>query len=189
MSKSLGNFMTLQTALDGYGANAVRLAVLQTHYRRRVDLGTRELEAAAKGVERFRALERAAQATGVVVDGAPIDLDTVEEFRRAMDDDFNTPGAMATIFEAVRDANRAADAGDLARAASLVATVRELAGVLGLEVGAGAATDDLDIDALVRTRDEQRAARDFAGADAIRDELLARGVKLEDTPGGTIWHR
>jgi cysteinyl-tRNA synthetase len=161
-----------------------------------MDLGPEELGAAAKAWERFGALERAALAAGVTGNGAPIDdapLDDalVAEFRTAMDDDFNTPAAMAAIFDGVRDANRAISDGELTRAASLVATVRELTGVLGLDPSAGPVDtdDDADIDALVRSRDDKRAARDFAGADAIRDELSARGVKLEDTAGGTVWHR
>jgi cysteinyl-tRNA synthetase len=114
----------------------------------------------------------------------------VEQFRGAMDDDFNTPGAVAAIFDAVREANRAFDAAEIARATTLVATVRELTGALGLSIDVdGAGDDDAEIDALVRERDDARTARDFARADAVRDELAAQGIKLEDTPGGTIWHR
>ena len=107
----------------------------------------------------------------------------------AMDDDFNTPNALAAIFEATSRANRAIDNGDLEAAASLIATVRELSGVLGIEIAMPARGDDTEIDGLVRERDEARAARDFARSDEIRDELAARGIKLEDGPGGTTWHR
>ena len=113
---------------------------------------------------------------------------TVEQFRAAMDDDFNTPNALAAIFEATSRANRAIDNGDLEAAASLIATVRELSSVLGIEI-ASAGGDDVEIDALVRERDAARAARNFARGDEIRDELAARGIKLEDGPGGTTWHR
>jgi cysteinyl-tRNA synthetase len=188
MAKSVGNFTTIADALDTYGANAFRLAALNAHYHRSTELGAKELEAAATGVGRLDALIRRAAASDVDVDGAPLDTATVEQFRGAMDDDFNTPNALAAIFEATSRANRAIDNGDVEAAASLVATVCELSGVLGIE-RTSAGGDDAEIDALVRERDEARAARDFARGDEIRDELAARGVKLEDGPGGTTWHR
>ena len=188
MAKSVGNFTTIADALDTYGANAFRLAALNAHYHRSTELGAKELEAAATGVGRLDALIRRAAASGIDVDGVPLDTATVEQFRGAMDDDFNTPNALAAIFEATSRANRAIDNGDVEAAASLVATVRELAGVLGIE-STSTGGDDAEIDALVRERDEARAARDFARGDEIRDELAARGMKLEDGPGGTTWHR
>ena len=131
---------------------------------------------------------RRAAAAGIDASGAPLDDAVVARFREEMDDDFGTPGAVATIFEAAAAANQAIDAGDQERAASLVATISELAGALGLSVEAGT-DDDAGIDALVAERDAARAAKDFAAADRIRDELAAQGVTLEDTAGGTIWHR
>jgi cysteinyl-tRNA synthetase len=189
MSKSLGNFTTLAEALDAHGPRAFRMAVLQTHYRRAMELGDRELSAAAGAVDRLAALFRRAAAGGVDPAGAPTDAPTVERFRAAMDDDFGTPAAVAAIFEAVGDANAAIDAGDTARAASLLATVAELTGVLGIDVGGPSGEADADVDALVAARDAARATKDWAEADRIRAELAARGITLEDTPNGTIWHR
>ncbi len=188
MAKSVGNFTTIADALDTYGANAFRLAALNAHYHKATELGQKELEAAANGVGRLDALVRRASASEVDIADAPLDTATVEQFRAAMDDDFNTPNALAAIFEATSRANRAIDNGRLETAASLIATVGELSGVLGIDI-ASARGDDAEIDGLVRERDEARAAGDFARADAIRDELAARGIKLEDGSSGTTWHR
>jgi cysteinyl-tRNA synthetase len=190
MSKSLGNFTTVDDALADHDWRTLRLAMIQTHYRRAADLGDAELDAAARAIDRLDALFRRADAAGVAADAAS-DPATLDAFRAAMDDDFDTAHGLAVVFEAARDANRAVDEGELDRAATLLAAVRELLGVLGLVMADadGGSGDDAEIDALVRERDDARAAKDFARADALRDELTARGIKLEDTPTGTIWHR
>jgi cysteinyl-tRNA synthetase len=187
MSKSLGNFTTLADALDAHGPRAFRLAVLQVHYRRPVELGPEELTHAAAAVRRLDALVRRTQ-PGVLDVGAPLDDALVARFRDAMDDDFGTPGAVAAVFEAVSAAHQAIDGGDRARTASLVHTADHLAGALGLALETSDHTDD-EIDALVAERDQARAAKEFARADRIRAELAERGVLLEDTAAGTIWHR
>jgi cysteinyl-tRNA synthetase len=191
MSKSLGNFTTVEEALAEHDWRALRLAMLQTHYRRAADLGPAELTAAAKAVERLDALFRRATTSGVAR-GVDADGATLDRFRAAMDDDFDTAHALAVVFEAARDANRLIDDDHGVDAAPLVEAVHEMLDVLGLAAGgadAEADEGDAEIDALVRERDEARAARDFARADALRDDLTARGIKLEDTASGTVWHR
>ena len=93
------------------------------------------------------------------------------------------------MFDAVGAANTAIDAGERERAASLLATIAELTSALGLEIERPGAGADTEIDGLVAARDAARAAKNFAEADRIRDELAGRGIVLEDTPNGTIWRR
>jgi cysteinyl-tRNA synthetase len=188
MAKSLGNFTTLKDALDAHGPRAMRMAVLQTHYRSPVEIGDRVLDDAGEAVARLDALARRARVAGIPAE-APLDEDATAEFRAAMDDDFGTPEAMAVVFRLARDTNSAIDEGDVERAASGVVTVRELTGALGLELDDGGDGDDVEIDALVQRRNEARSERDFAEADRIRAELADRGITLEDTPTGTSWHR
>ena len=188
MAKSLGNFTTLKDALDAHGPRAMRMAVLQTHYRSPVEIGDRVLDDAGEAVARLDALARRARVAGIPAE-ATLDEDATTEFRAAMDDDFGTPEAMAVVFRLARDTNSAIDERDVERAASGLVTVRELTGALGLELDDGGGGDDAEIDALVQRRNEARSERDFAEADRIRAELADRGITLEDTPTGTSWHR
>jgi cysteinyl-tRNA synthetase len=185
MSKSLGNFVTLGDVLEQYGPRAFRLLCLQTHYRRQMEIADKELSDAQKAVEKIDALLRRAR-NAQVPDG---EVGDVASFREAMDDDFDTPAAVAGIFTDVNSANIAIDQGRLDDAAGLVATVKELCGVLGLEVGHDEVQLDDDIAMLVSERDAARAAKDFARSDQIRDDLLAQGIVLEDTAQGTVWRR
>ena len=194
MSKSLGNFTTLAGLLDTWDPRALRLLVLQTHYRRTMEIGSITLDQSAAALARLdKFSDRMANAD---LPEARPDADVVARFRTAMDDDLGSPQALAVIFDAVRDANRALDAEDDNAAAALSTAALELADVLGLVLGrvaapadASGASDDDEIDALVDRRLDAKAKKNFGEADRIRDELTARGVVLEDTPRGTAWRR
>jgi cysteinyl-tRNA synthetase len=185
MSKSLGNFTTLGDVLDQYDPRAFRMLVLKTHYRRQMEIGSKELGDAQKDVEGFDALLRRARHAHL----AEVDPDAPDAFRAAMDDDFDTPAAVAVLQTLRRDANTALDDNRVDDAARLVATVRSLAGALGLVLSDADDEMDSDVAALVARREQARADKDWAGADRIRGELLERGIQLEDTPNGTIWRK
>jgi cysteinyl-tRNA synthetase len=185
MSKSLGNYTTLVDVLEKYDPRAFRLLVLQTHYRKQMEIGDKELSDAEKAVGRLDALARRARAGEL----PSVRLGDITPFRDAMDDDFDTPAALAYIFELVRDANVALDEELLETAAMHFATVQELAGALGLELRADAPRADTEIEQLVESREAARKAKDWAEADRIRGVLTERGIVVEDTPRGPEWRR
>lgn len=190
MSKSLGNFTTLAEFLDNYDPRAMRLLMLQTHYRKTMEVNAEAMDVAAEGLARFDALARNGLSAGLEP-GVP-DPEILAEFREAMDDDIGTPKAMATVFGAVRSANAAIADRELDRASNLVATVTELLEVVGLGAVDRSTSSDYDsteIDALLAERSQARDNKDFATSDGIRDDLAARGIVIEDTASGTTWHR
>jgi len=190
MSKSEGNFTTLAEALDSHDPRAVRMAVLQTHYRSTMELDESSLAAAAEAVGRLDGFVRRAARVGDVGDVVP-DVGVVQAFREAMDNDMATPSAIDVIFGAVRRANTALDEGRHQDATTLASAVVELTAALGLWVVAEqpAGQDDHEIEILLARRNEARAAKNFVLADEVRDDLAGRGIRIEDTATGTVWHR
>ena len=195
MSKSLGNFFTIREVLEKYPPEVVRYFLISSHYRSQVDYSEESLREARASLERlYRALR------GVDAIPGHLEQDYAGRFAAAMDDDFNTPGAVAVLFELARDINRAQKDG--ADAAALAAELRRLAGILGLlqdepEVflQAGSASSDgagltaEAIEALIVQRNAARKAKDFAESDRIRDLLKAQGIVLNDSREGTSWER
>ena len=200
MSKSLGNFVRLREILDRGLGPAFRLMVLQGHYRAPLTYSEEGLLAAEKGLDRLRA---AADPTAPVTaaddaDGADLDLagaaaDADRRFHEAMDDDFNSPVAVAALFDLARAINRGRAAGAPAESAeSARQTLVGLSGVLGLDLSQ-AATGGGDagpfIDLLLRVRQELRSAKQWALSDLVRDELASLGIVVEDTADGPVWSR
>ena len=180
MSKSLGNVLNLLDLLDKYDPRAYRMLLLQTHYRSPVRVGQDNIDscvAALAGLDSFAA--RTASYEGGVADP-----DMVAMFRASMDNDLDTPAAMALVFDTVRRTNIATDSGKDAAVPAMRAAVIEVLDALGLTLSSG---DDTDADILAKGRalDEARAAKDFATADAIRNELQAAGYLVETFKEGT----
>ena len=190
MSKSLGNYRTVVEMLEEHPLNgrAFRLLVLQTHYRKTMEVNPELMASARSAVQRLDALARRASAASAPPDD--LDESAVKAFNVAMDDDLGTPQGVAVMFDTLHRANASLDQGT-DEAPSLVATVIGLAGALGLSVDQGGASSDADaaVEELVAQRQAARDARDWATADALRDELSALGVVVEDTPAGPVWHR
>jgi cysteinyl-tRNA synthetase len=193
MSKSLGNFTTLSDLLERSDARAYRLLVLRSHYRSPIEVTPDTVRDAESGLARLDELARRFDladplATGPVVVGSEegVDGDAVDRFRGRMDDDLDTPGALAGVFDLVRQANAAADGGDPSGALRAARTVALLCGALGLPLR-GRVEVELDADTaeLVQRRDEARAGGDWALADALRQQLEASGWVVEDGPVGT----
>ena len=216
MAKSVGNFRTVEALLDHWQPDAVRLSMLQTHYRSTMELSDNALGSAAEGLARIAAFLRMSEAALAGGEPAasdagehPVYLEAVDGFRAAMDDDFTTPKAVAAVFEAVRRGNTALNEGDMATTAAALKAVRELCGALGLFGGAsgpqGNSASELagekladtaedstaeEIQKLVNLRQAAREAKDFASADELRDRLSREfQVDVEDTPHGPVWRR
>lgn len=188
MSKSLGNLITIREALQKYSADAIRIFSLGSYYRSPLTYSEEALEAAESGAERLRQTIRS-EARGRK--HARIDVESYRnKFIEAMDDDFNTAQALATLFDLARDINRASDEGfNVERAKQALS---ELAGVLGLTLKPPekpALDADPFIGLLVSTRQRLRDAKQFQLADEIRAKLDELGITLEDTPQGTVWKR
>jgi cysteinyl-tRNA synthetase len=186
MSKSLGNVKNLLDLAEQYDPRAYRLLVLQSHYRSPIEVTDATM--GERGVAMGR-LDTFARRTTTLVGQA--DSAVLDQFRAAMDDDFDSPAATDLLFRQVREGNSLLDSGDTAGAGVVAATVREIAGALGLELDDGSGADDTPADVLakVAARTEAKAARDFATADALRDELLADGWIIEDSAAGPTVRR
>ena len=180
MSKSLGNVTNLLDLIEHYDPRAYRMLLLQTHYRSPVKVGQDNIDAAVKSLAGLDAFAARLAELGT----ATADANVLASFANVMDDDLDTPGATALIFDTVRRANAAVDAGDRPLAAALAAAVIEMCAALGLELKVIADVDDSATE-LARQLDAARAAKDFAAADRIRGELQASGYVVETTKDGT----
>lgn len=193
MSKSVGNFFTIRDMLSQHSGEVIRYYLLLSHYRSPLNYKSEGLKAAHGGLERLYTALRG------ITPGTPLDgSDWEGRFRAAMDADFKTPQAIAVLFDLARELNRVRDAGN-DDAPRLAGTLIELGGTLGLlqddpadflqRTAKSVALDGAAIEVLIAERLAVRNAKDFDRADAIREELAAQGIVLEDRGGETIWRR
>ena len=177
MSKSLGNTLSLLELLDAYDPRSFRLQILQSHYRSPMTVGPATLASSQSAVERLDAFAREFAAAR---DTTP-DAGVIDRFRAAMDDDLDTPAAMALAFDTMKEARAAEDG------AALAAAVFEIFDrALGLPLRYELTAIPTEVLEKAKARDDARAAKDWARADAIRTELQSDGWTVEDGPDGTI---
>jgi cysteinyl-tRNA synthetase len=182
MSKSLGNFFTIRDVLERFDGETLRFFMLRTHYRSPFNFSDAHLEDARQALRRlYTALD------GLVPSQTPLDWSQPQAaaFRAAMNEDFNTPLALAVLFDLAGELNRT-------RSPDTAALLRSLGGVLGVlqQVPRAYLQGGLDatsIEAAIANRQAAKAAKNYAEADRIRRDLAAQGVELKDSPQGTTW--
>jgi cysteinyl-tRNA synthetase len=197
MSKSLGNFFTVRELLERYPAEAIRYFIVASHYRSPLNYSAQHLENAQAALARLYTALRSLSA----LPAESLEPAFLARFHAAMDDDFNTPEALAVLFELAREINRVRSE-DAVEAARLAATLRALGQPLGLlqsdpdvylqslspSQGAAGLSGE-EIERLIAVRNAARREKDWARADRIRAELKAQGILLEDGPAGSTWRR
>ena len=200
MSKSLGNFRTVREISEQYDLQVLRFFMLSAHYRSPLNFSAELMEASKNGLERI--LNATDNLKHLIASVATEEMSAeekeafsktdayVEEFEKAMDDDFNTADAIAAIFELVKYANTTATADSSNEyLRGLLDRIVKLGDVLGLILDKKEELLDADIEKLIEERQAARKAKDFARADAIRDELLEKGIILKDTREGVQWKK
>jgi len=193
MSKSMGNFITVKDFLGKHkNADLLKLLFLSTHYSHPVDYTDEKIQEARQALERISILwDKLDQSLAKKqVSKVPKELEDVKDkFIKAMDDDFNTPQALAAIFDLVNIANKHIDDQNFIYYAALI--LKELANIFGVDLEKRIVSEDLQasVNVLINQRNEARKNRDFKRSDEIRKELEDKGIILEDTKDGTTWRR
>ncbi|HLT13191.1 MAG TPA: DALR domain-containing protein, partial [Marinobacter sp.] len=195
MSKSLGNFFTIREILETYPAEVVRYFLVSSHYRSQVDYSADSLAEAGRTLTK---LYHALRGITPAKDSDTPETEHDRRFAEVMDDDFNTAGAIAVLHAVANDINHHRREGNEELAKQSAAVLVRLGGVLGLlqqdpeaffQADTGGELTAADIETMIQARADARKAKNFAEGDRIRDELLEKGIILDDSREGTTWRR
>ena len=192
MSKSLNNFITIKDALHDYSSEVLRFFLISSHYRSPLNYSDEGLKEAKNSLDRLYNSLEGLQFLDKNFDKSKYS----EKFHNAMQDDFNTPSAISILFDLVRQINAYKKKNDTEKANSLASELVQLSGILGILQNSfedyftsGASLTNAEIENFIVKRNQARANKDFALSDKIRDELLEKGISLEDKESGTIWKK
>ena len=191
MSKSLGNVLLVHRLIETMPGEVIRLALLSAHYRQPLDWSDETVESARRMLDRLYGAVRGIE----VPDALRAAAEPLPSVVEALEDDLNTPKAMAEFFGLARELNKATEAGERQRLAAVMFATGNLLGLLQQDpeawfaVAADSALSAEAINEMIEKRNAARAAKDFATADALRDELAAAGIQIEDGAGGTTWRK
>lgn len=191
MSKSLGNVVLVHDLIETIPGEVIRLALLSAHYRQPLDWSEDTIRAATRMLDRLYGAIRGID----VPESLRASAEPPEKLVAALEDDINTPKAMAEFFALAKALNKADDAAEKQRLAAIMQAAGDLMGILQSDPDewfAGHVEGELsadEIEALIKKRNVARADKDFATADAVRDQLAAAGIRIEDGAGGTTWRR
>jgi cysteinyl-tRNA synthetase len=186
MSKSLGNFFTIRSVLEKYQAEVVRFFILKAHYRSPLNFSQKNLDESKQAITKLYLSIRNSK----VNKDYKIDWDSkyANEFKKALNDDFNTPVAIAVMFELALKINKNQNIEDI----NLLVKLGNIIGVLNDDAEVFLKDnfdEEIDVEDIIKQRDEAKASKDYSTADKLRNDLLEKNILIEDTPSGTVWRR
>jgi cysteinyl-tRNA synthetase len=186
MSKSLGNFFTIRGVLEKYQAEVVRFFILKAHYRSPLNFAQKNLDESKQAITKLYLSIRNSKVNKEYK--INWNLKYAKEFKNALNDDFNTPDAIAVLFELALEINKNQNIEDI----NLLVKLGNVIGILSQDVEDFLQDNlsvEIDVEGIIKQRDKAKAAKDYHKADKLRNDLLEKNILIEDTPSGTVWRR
>ena len=186
MSKSLGNFFTIRSVLEKYQAEVVRFFILKAHYRSPLNFSQKNLDESKQAITKLYLSIRNSKANKEYK--INWNLKYANDFKKALNDDFNTPDAIAVLFELALEINKNQNIEDI----NLLVKLGNVIGILSHDAEdflQDNLSEEIDVEGIIKQRDKAKAAKDYHTADKLRNDLLEKNILIEDTPSGTVWRR